>query len=234
MKKLRRYINLLLIISFLVGVTIYYDNYYIDNNVTIETLSRRGSSGGEVRNIQTKLKKWGYYNGSIDGVYGRATEAAVRYFQRSNGLTPDGVAGTATLRAMGIFTSGGRPASSSYQNNLNLLARCIHGEARGEPYKGKVAIAAVILNRVESSLFPKTIAGVIYQPGAFDAVADGQINLAPDAASIKAARDALNGWDPTYGSIYYYNPRTATNRWIRTLPITVTIGRHVFSRGKSV
>jgi len=233
MKKFKKYINLLLVLSFLSGAIFYFDNNF--NNNSIETLSQSGSTGGEVREIQTKLKRWGYYKGTIDGIYGRATIAAVKYFQRYNGLTPDGVAGTRTLNTMGIFPTGSLPASkSSYQNNLSLLARIINGEARGESYKGKVAIAAVILNRVESSLFPKTIAGVIYQPGAFDAVSDGQINLPPDAESIKAAQDALNGWDPTYGSIYYYNPRTATNRWIKTLPIAVIIGNHVFSRGKAV
>ena len=233
MKKFKTYINLLLILSFLSGSLIYVDNNFY--NYSIETLSKSGSSGNEVRLIQTKLKNWGYYKGSVDGIYGKSTIAAVIYFQRSNGLTPDGVAGTQTLNSMGIFPTGSKPVtSSSYQNNLSLLARIINGEARGESYKGKVAIAAVILNRVRSSLFPKTIAGVIYQPGAFDAVTDGQINLAPNAECIRAAQDALNGWDPTYGSIYYYNPRTATNRWIKTLPIAVTIGNHVFSRGRTV
>lgn len=235
MKKFKNYINLLLVLSFLSGSLIYFDNNYNIYNNSIETLSRFGSFGGEVREIQTKLKRWGYYKGAIDGIYGSATVAAVKYFQRYNGLTPDGIAGTGTLNSMGIFPNGSLPTShSSYQNNLSLLARVVNGEARGESYKGKVAIAAVILNRVRSSLFPKTIAGVIYQPGAFDAVSDGQINLAPNAESIKAAQDALNGWDPTYGSIYYYNPRTATNRWIKSLPIAVTIGNHVFSRGRTV
>lgn len=201
---------------------------------TQQVLSKRGSVGEEVKKIQQKLKNWGYYDGAVDGIYGSRTEAAVRSFQKRNGLTVDGIAGPATLSAMGIqsASSSGSTSVSSNSANVELLARVIYGEARGEPYTGQVAIAAVILNRVEDSRFPKTIAGVVYQAGAFDAVADGQVNMTPDSTAYKAARDALNGWDPTYGSIYYYNPATATNRWIKTLPITVTIGKHVFSRGK--
>lgn len=111
-----------------------------------------------------------------------------------------------------------------------MLAHVIHGEARGEPYTGKVAIGAVVLNRARDSRFPKTIAGVIYQPGAFTAVSDGQINLVPDSSSYKAARDALNGWDPTYGCIYYWNPATATSKWIWSRPIVIRIGKHVFAK----
>ncbi len=201
---------------------------------SVETLSKRGSVGSEVRKIQTKLKNWGYYTGSVDGIYGSRTESAVRAFQRKNGLTADGIAGPKTLAAMGLPTgssSGGNSSVSANSANVELLARVIYGEARGETYVGQVAVAAVVLNRVEDSRFPKTIAGVVYQAGAFDAVADGQINLTPNQTAYKAARDALNGWDPTYGSIYYYNPSTATNKWIKTLPITVRIGKHVFSRG---
>lgn len=188
-------------------------------------LSRRGSTGSEVRQIQTKLKNWGYYNGSVDGVYGSDTEKAVRQFQQKNGLTVDGVAGSATLNAMGIMTSS---SSSSQNNDVYLLARAINGEARGEPYSGQVAVGAVILNRVKHPSFPNTVAGVIYQKGAFTAVSDGQIDAAMTSSCEKAARDALNGWDPTGGAIYYYNPVTATNQWIRSRPIIVTIGKHVF------
>ncbi len=194
-----------------------------------ETLSKRGSRGSEVRQIQTKLKNWGYYTGNIDGIYGKQTEDAVRRFQRYNKLTVDGIAGPNTLSAMGIQSSSGSSTSSSA--NIELLARAVYGEARGEPYAGQVAVAAVILNRVEDSRFPKTISGVVYQSGAFDVVADGQINLTPNSTAYQAARDALNGWDPTYGCLYYYNPKTATNAWIRQLPISVTIGSHVFCKG---
>lgn len=187
-------------------------------------LSKRGSRGTEVRNIQTRLKSWGYNVGTVDGIYGVKTEAAVKQFQRNNNLTPDGIAGPATLAKIGLPTG----SSSSYNSNVNLLARIISGEARGESYIGQVAIAAVVLNRVDHSSFPNSISGVIYQPGAFTAVTDGQINVAPSQSCYNAARDALNGWDPTYGAIYYYNPRTATNSWIRSRPIITTIGKHVF------
>ena len=134
---------------------------------------------------------------------------------------------------MGIYNSSNSSSSSgtsSNSSNVNLLARLIHGEARGEPYTGKVAVGAVVLNRVKSSSFPNTIAGVIYQKGAFDAVSDGQINLSPDSSALKAAQDAINGWDPSYGAIYYFNPSTATNKWIWSRPLTVTIGKHRFCK----
>lgn len=193
-------------------------------------LSKNGSRGEEVRKIQTKLKNWGYYNGSVDGVYGWQTENAVRSFQKKNGLKVDGVAGQATLNAMGIFTSGSSSSTQSSPNNANieLLARVINGEARGEPYEGQVAVGAVVLNRVDHPSFPNSISGVVYQKGAFTAVDDGQINAQMYASSRRAARDALNGWDPTNGAIYYYNPQTATNQWIRTREIICTIGQHVF------
>ena len=190
-------------------------------------VSKNGSRGEEVRKIQTKLKNWGYYNGSVDGVYGWQTENAVRSFQKKNGLTVDGVAGEKTLNAMGIYTSSGN-TSSPNEANIELLARVINGEARGEPYEGQVAVGAVVLNRVEHPSFPNSISGVVYQKGAFTAVDDGQINAQMYASSRRAARDALNGWDPTGGAIYYYNPKTATNKWIRTREVICTIGRHVF------
>ncbi len=195
------------------------------NGQSAQTLSRLGSSGSEVTKIQTRLKKWGYYKGAIDGVFGKDTQNAVKKFQKNNGLTADGIAGSATLAAMGISSSSG---NSSSNNDAYLLARAINGEARGEPYSGQVAVGAVILNRVKHPSFPNTVAGVIYQPGAFTAVDDGQIDAAMTSSCEKAARDALNGWDPTGGAIYYYNPRTATNKWIRSRPIILTIGKHVF------
>ena len=199
-------------------------------NKDVEALSRYGSRGDEVKQIQTKLKNWGYYNGSIDGIYGSKTVEAVKYFQRKNGLTADGIAGTKTLSAMGINNSGSSGATASNDSNLNLLSRLIFGEARGEPYVGQVAVGAVVLNRVKSSSFPNTIAGVIYQNGAFDVVSDGQINLVQNSTAKKAAQDALNGWDPSYGAIYYFNPDTATSKWIWSRPMTVTIGKHRFCK----
>ena len=201
-------------------------------NSKVDALSKYGSRGDEVRQIQTKLKRWGYYNGNVDGIFGSQTLEAVKYFQRKNGLTVDGIAGPATLKAMGIYSSSnsGSSSSSSNSSNVNLLARLIYGEARGEPYTGQVAVGAVVMNRVKSSSFPNTISGVIYQSGAFDAVRDGQINLSPDSTATKAAQDAINGWDPSYGAVYYFNPSTATNKWIWSRPMTVTIGRHRFCK----
>ncbi len=194
------------------------------------TVYKQGSTGSTVKTIQTKLKNWGYYTGSVDGIYGSKTTAAVKYFQRSNGLTADGIVGSKTAAAMGISltssSSGGAASSSS--GDAYLLARLVYGEARGEPYTGQVAVAAVVLNRVRSSSFPNSISGVIYQAGAFDVVSDGQINLTPNDSAIRAAKDALNGWDPTYGCLFYYNPATATNKWIRSKTIKLTIGKHVF------
>ncbi len=214
---------------FLIAIGIIF--YVFLKNNEVEALSKYGSRGDEVTQIQTKLKRWGYYNGNIDGIYGSQTQEAVRYFQRKNGLTVDGIAGPATLKAMGIYSSSSSSSlSSSNTSNVNLLARLIYGEARGEPYTGQVAVGAVVMNRVKSSSFPNTISGVIYQSGAFDAVSDGQINLSPDSTAKKAAQDAINGWDPSYGAIYYFNPSTATNKWIWSRPMTVTIGRHRFCK----
>ena len=218
-------------IILLLGLVVTFDVVLMSWNSEVEALSKYGSRGTEVRTIQEKLKRWGYYSGSVDGIYGSQTVTAVKKFQQKNGLTVDGIAGTKTLNAMGIMTSSSSSSSSSNNSsNVNLLARAIYGEARGEPYTGQVAVGAVILNRVKSSKFPNTIAGVIYQSGAFDAVSDGQINLNPDSTSKKAAQDALNGWDPSYGAIYYFNPSTATNKWIWSRPLTVTIGKHRFCK----
>lgn len=225
MKNKKRFIlGLITIISIVLVLSMFRNN-------TVEALSKYGSRGNEVTQIQTKLKRWGYYNGAIDGIYGSKTLAAVKAFQRKNGLTVDGIAGQKTLAAMGITSTGNSSTStSSNSNNVNLLAHLIYGEARGEPYTGQVAVGAVIMNRVKSSSFPNSIAGVIYQSGAFDAVSDGQINMTPDSTAIKAAQDALNGWDPSYGAIYYFNPNTATNKWIWSRPMTVTIGKHRFCK----
>ncbi len=231
MKKLRKniYEKRIAIIS-ISSVLLLFLLYNIFSVNIVQGLSKYGSRGEEVRTIQTKLKRWGYYNGSIDGIYGSQTMQAVKYFQRKNGLTVDGIAGNSTLRAMGIYNSTGNSSTSSNSNDVNLLSRLVYGEARGEPYAGQVAVAAVVLNRVKNSNFPNTIAGVIYQSGAFDAVSDGQINLSPNSTAKKAAQDALNGWDPAYGAIYYFNPATATNKWIWSRPYVITIGKHRFCK----
>ena len=195
---------------------------------------KQGSSGQTVRTIQTKLKRWGYYTGSVDGIFGAQTKKAVQYFQRKNGLTADGIVGSATAKAMGISLSSGTQSSgTTTANNVNnsdlyLLSCCIYGEARGESYTGKVAVGAVILNRVASSSFPNTISGVIYQNGAFTCVSAGQINLGTNDECTRAAQDALNGWDPSGGALYYFNPATATSKWIWSRKQIVTIGKHIF------
>ena len=189
----------------------------------------RGSRGERVALIQQRLKEWGYYNGKVDGVFGRGTYNAVVRFQRQNGLAVDGQVGKKTAAAMGVPLTGTISASLYRESELSLLARLVSGEARGEPYIGQVAVAAVVLNRVRSDAFPDTISGVIFQPGAFDAVWDGQFDMEPTASCIRAARDAMNGWDPTGGCTYYYNPATATNEWIWTRAVQLTIGRHAFA-----
>lgn len=225
--KKRKILIIAVMILFIISIIAYI---FLQNN-EVEALSKYGSRGDEVTEIQTKLKRWGYYTGNIDGIYGSQTQEAVRKFQEKNGLTVDGIAGSETLAAMGITSSSSSSSSStSNSSDVNLLARLIYGEARGESYTGQVAIGAVVMNRVKSSSFPNSISGVIYQSGAFDAVSDGQINLTPDSTAIKAAQDAINGWDPTYGAIYYFNPSTATNKWIWSRPMTVTIGSHRFCK----
>ena len=192
-------------------------------------LSKIGSRGEEVKQIQTKLKAWGYYNGTIDGIYGTNTANAVKNFQKKNGLTADGIAGAQTLKALGINLSSSGTKSNN-NTDLNLLSKLVYAEARGEPYNGMVAVAATVLNRVSSSKFPNSIAGVLYQAGAYTCVSDGQINLEANSQSKKAAQDAINGWDPTSGCIYYFNPNTATSAWIWSRPQVITIGRHIFCK----
>ena len=186
---------------------------------------RQGSTGEQVRIIQPKLKNWGYYDGAVDGIFGSGTAEAVRYFQRKNGLTADGIVGPATLKALGMSTGGG---GSGQESTVELLARVISAEARGEPYSGQVAVGAVILNRVEHPSFPNTVAGVVYQPGAFTCMVDGQIDQPVADSAYRAARDALNGADPSGGAIYYFNPSTATSAWIWSRPLIKVIGSHRF------
>ena len=202
---------------------------------------RQGSKGGEVQEVQRRLKQWGYYSGAVDGIFGAGTKQAVIAFQKKNGLVADGIVGKDTFKALGMMDSynalngGGNSGntgtgSSNYtSSDLYLMAKAIYAEGRGESYTGQVAIGAVIMNRVRSKSFPNTISGVIYQKGAFTAVADGQINLEPNQTAYNAARDAMNGWDPTYGCLYYYNPDTATSSWIFSRKTVVVIGKHVFA-----
>lgn len=229
----------------------------IETDVAAVAVLRTGSRGGEVSEVQRRLKMWGYYAGAVDGIFGSQTKNAVIYFQRKNGLTADGVVGLNTYKALGMTqsynvllkdynvsggtNSGGSsgstgstggtytPPSGYTSTDLYVLAKVIYAEGRGEPYVGQVAIGAVVLNRVKHSSFPNTISGVVYQKGAFTAVTDGQIKLEPDKTAYNAAQDAMKGWDPTYGCIYYYNPAVATSGWIFSRPVVTTIGRHVFA-----
>ena len=214
----------LLIISFLILAFMFvsgFSTFYMLNNSSdvVEV-----ASASTNKSVQSKLKDLGYYTGNIDGIYGPLTRSAVINFQRDYGLSVDGFVGPETLGALGVSNS-----TSQSSSDLYLLAKCVYAEARGEPYVGQVAVAAVILNRVESPEFPNTISGVIYQPWAFTAVHDGQINLEPNDTAYQAAKDALNGWDPTYGCLYYYNPVTATSQWIYSRQVVITIGKHVFA-----
>lgn len=186
---------------------------------------KQGSTGSVVTQIQQKLSNWGYYAGAVDGVYGSRTTEAVKYFQRSNGLTVDGKCGPRTLEALGINVS---ETSQRTSGDVELLARLISAEARGEPYTGQVAVGAVVLNRVESPAFPNSMSGVIYQSGAFTCLQDGQFWGSVTDSAYKAARDALNGWDPSGGAIYYFNPNTATSKWIWSRPVITVIGKHYF------
>lgn len=198
------------------------------------TVLEVGSRGDDVTKVQKKLIQYGYMTGTADGRYGEKTRDAVMWFQRKNGLTVDGKVGPSTAAALGVTLSGGSSATTASSSativsaDHRLLAKLVYAEARGEPYKGQVAVAAVVLNRVKSASFPNTISGVIYQRNAFTCVNNGSINNTPDNSCIRAALDALNGWDPTGGCLYYYNAKTATDNWIRTRTIKTVIGRHSF------
>ena len=216
----------LLVVTLIVGIVSFYSAPPAEEVAVL----KQGSSGSQVRTLQTKLNRWGYNCGTVDGIFGTKTVNAVKQFQRNNGLAVDGIVGAKTAAALGMTLSSGSSSNSSYNSSdVYLLAKCIYAESRGEPYLGQVAVGAVILNRVRSSSFPNSISGVIYQPYAFTAVADGQINLEPNETAYSAARDAMNGWDPTNGCIYYYNPATATSSWIWSRTVKLTIGKHRFA-----
>lgn len=197
----------------------------ITQNKSIPVIFREGNRGEEVRQIQQRLAGWGYDIGAIDGIYGPKTKKAVIQFQKKYGLQPDGIAGPLTLEKMGLYFK-----TNTSQNDAALLARIINAEARGEPYTGQVAVGAVVLNRVKNPSFPNTISGVIFQPGAFSSINDGQWNAEIYSSAYNAARDALNGYDPTGGAIYFYNPRKTTSQWIYSRPVLITIGNHVFAK----
>jgi len=217
-------------LCFIIGISYAVTTYILlpaSQNSVVYTATK-----SENKIIQQRLKSWGYYNGAVDGILGPKSIAAIKKFQKNNGLVADGIVGPKTAAKIGITLSSSSTSSSKTNqssSDLYLLAKCVYAEARGETYEGQVAVAAVILNRVKSPDFPNTISGVIYQPWAFTAVNDGQINLEPNQTAYNAARDAMNGWDPTYGCLYYYNPSTATSKWIYSRQKVVTIGKHVFA-----
>lgn len=232
-KKFRRSWQILMIVLLnILIITAVLSPFMTDmwtSSSAVETLSKFGSRGDEVRQIQRKLKSLGLYKGNIDGIYGTATRDAVKQFQRNCGITVDGIAGPKTLLYLGI--TGGTSGSSSYSSSdINLLARVISAEARGESYEGQVAVGAVVLNRIEHSSFPDTMSGVIYQPGAFSCLNDSNWSQPVAASAKKAAQDAINGWDPTGGAIYYYNPKKTSNQWMLSRPIIKRIGNHVFCK----
>ncbi|WP_330665099.1 spore cortex-lytic enzyme [Tepidibacter sp.] len=222
MKKILLLVSLISILT-LSCVVFYVDDYISYGQANIFW----GSKGDEVKTVQTKLKNWGYYNGSVDGVYGYKMYQSVKKFQKKNNLKQDGIVGNATKKALGIQA---KKKATSRSDEIYLLSQAITGEARGEPYIGQVSVGAVILNRIKDSRFPHSIAGVVYQPGAFTAVDDGQINMKPTQSCIKAANDAINGWDPTGGAVYYWNPATATSKWIWRLKPIYKVGKHWFAK----
>ncbi len=226
MKKYKiKFHNIISII--LIGICLFTGSFMAisSNNIIEQTLSKHGSRGEEVKLIQTKLKENGLYNGTIDGIFGNETQKSLKQFQKKNNLNSDGIAGPQTLAKLNISTTN----TNTTDTEVNLLARIISAESRGEEYIGQVAVGAVVLNRVESPLFPDTLAGVIYQPGAFTAITDGQFNEPTSQESRRAAQDAINGQDPTGGALYYYNPDKTNDKWIRTRPVITRIGKHLFA-----
>ncbi len=229
-KKVKAFLCVLLVV-----LTVFSASYIAvtekeTNSTAISALSKLGSRGEEVRRIQKKLKELGYYKGSVDGIYGTATQKAVKSFQKNCGITVDGIAGPKTLKFLGLGSSSSSSTGAYSQSDINLLAKLIAAEARGENYTGQVAVGAVVLNRVEHSSFPDSIAGVIYQKGAFSCVNDSNWGVSPNSTSLKAARDCINGWDPSGGAIYYYNPRKTSNAFMHSRPIITVIGNHRFCR----
>lgn len=220
------------VIALLLAFTLAFFSVYVQKEETgaVHTISKIGSRGNEVRQIQKKLRELGYYKGSVDGIYGTGTQKAVKSFQKNCGITADGIAGPKTLKYLGLSSASSGSSGEYSSGDINLLAKLIAAEARGESYKGQVAVGAVVLNRVSHSSFPDTIAGVIYQKGAFSCVNDSNWSVSPNATSLKAARDCINGWDPSGGAIYYYNPAKTSNSFMHSRPVITTIGRHVFCR----
>lgn len=204
-----------------------YDNFIKEESVY--AVARQGSTGNEVKSIQKKLKELGYYKGEIDGIYGSKTKSAVISFQKNCGLTADGICGKTTLLYLGLGNSSSGGGTGSYSEaDIELLAKVISAEARGESYEGQVAVGAVILNRVAHPSFPDSLSGVVYQKGAFSCVNDSNWYQAVAESSKRAARDALNGWDPSGGAIYYFNPAKTNDSFMHSRTVIKTIGSHKF------
>lgn len=230
-KQLKIFLTLIMVAVLIVGSVSIVSQSFYGNGEAISTLSRLGSRGEEVRQVQKKLKELGYYSGAVDGIFGSGTQKAVRAFQKNCGLTVDGIAGPKTLQYLGLTSGSSSSSLGEYsQSDINLLAKLIAAEARGESYTGQVAVGAVVLNRVGHSSFPDSIAGVIYQRGAFSCVNDSNWSVSPNSTSLKAARDCINGWDPSGGAIYYYNPAKTSNAFMLSRPVITTIGSHIFCR----
>ncbi|WP_128894184.1 spore cortex-lytic enzyme [Longirhabdus pacifica] len=241
-------VRIVIVTCFIVVALFFALDLQPDKN--IEAFSNQtikyGSSGKDVDELQGRLKFLGYYYSEVDGQFGNLTLQALKNFQYAFGLKADGIAGSKTKLKLWEATKKWRPTAKdttekimSYpstkmlplsENDMKLMANAVHGEARGEPYEGQIAVAAVIINRVQSELFPNTVSDVIFQPRAFTAVADGQIYLTPNQTSYRAVRDALSGLDPSGDAIYYFNPDTATSPWIWTRPQIKRIGKHIFCK----
>lgn len=227
-KKFISSIAFVLVALIMLSATVSNYIYIAHNDESISTLSKLGSRGEEVRKIQKKLKELGFYKGSVDGIYGTSTKKAVTAFQKNCGITADGIAGAKTLKFLGLGSSSSSSSSAYTNSDVRLLAKLIAAEARGESYKGQVAVGAVVLNRVAHASFPDTISGVVYQKGAFSCVNDSNWKVEPTAESLKAAQDCINGWDPSGGAIYYYNPAKTSNAFMHSRPVITVIGRHRF------
>ena len=199
-------------ISFVVFICFMF---LIPNSIFAQEVLHNGSQGQAVYDLQENLKEMGYFKRQPTGYYGSITDHAVKQLQLDSGILPDGVFGYQTQQKL---------------NSIEMMARVVHGEARGETYEGKVAVAAVILNRMSTPGFPKNTYDVIFQTNAFTAVHDGQYYLTPNSHSYRAVIDALQGWDPTDGSVYYYNPVSATDEWIFTRETVIRIGNHLFAK----
>lgn len=223
-------ISLAIILGAGTGGYLAYELCYADSDSAVYAVSKYGSTGDEVKTLQKKLKELGYYNGEIDGIFGSQTQSAVKSFQRNVGITVDGIAGSQTLLYLGLGGSGSTQNTQYSNSDVQLLAKVISAEARGESYEGQVAVGAVVLNRVAHPSFPDSISGVVYQSGAFSCVYDSNWYEPVSETSKKAAIDAINGWDPSGGAIYYYNPAKTNDAFMHSRPIITVIGSHRFCK----